>query len=59
MAKTNQQSIEQFLEWLGKAHDFYDENHPDEDEDIPRGCQTCNSDRGCQCDYMEDERTGN
>lgn len=24
-----------------------------------RGCQTCDSDRGCRCDYMEDERTGN
>jgi hypothetical protein len=24
-----------------------------------RGCQTCSSDRGCRCDAIEDERTGN
>jgi hypothetical protein len=55
MAKMNEASIDQFLVWLEKAKDFYNENHEVED----KGCQTCNSNRGCQCDYIEDERTGN
>jgi len=55
MAKMNHEAIDQFLVWLEKAQEFHDENH----EDTPRGCQTCDSDRGCRCDYIEDERTGN
>jgi hypothetical protein len=57
MAKMNQEAIDQFLVWLEKAGEFYNENHQEENE--PKGCQTCDSDRGCRCDYMEDERTGN
>jgi hypothetical protein len=53
----NQEAIDQFLVWLEKAGEFYNENHQEENE--PKGCQTCDSDRGCRCDYMEDERTGN